>query len=328
MFISGNPKSLTSLVEAISHPRLSNYRSFFSTVGDAQALGVYQWNEELSGALFRVISLVEVVLRNQFHKALGSRYGVVGTAGSRDWYQHIGLNQLSRQKIKEITHHKPHGGTWLPRVPARSPDDVVSKLTFGFWPHLLDVPADSLGNNIPWDSIILDVLPGHRQRQRTYWAKQASKDAFFARMDLCNELRNRIAHHEPVWKLGALMEESRARLHSPLVQVLPAPVTPADAVDRLHLYYDRLSELLHWLSPALAQAYKGSEIDIQCKSLLSAGAVENHKHQRLAGTVDIKNFAGKKRLRKLLRYASRKRQPLTIKNGTVVLGHWSCPATP
>lgn len=35
-------------VQALSHARLSNYRSFFGAADDAEALGLYQWNEEMS----------------------------------------------------------------------------------------------------------------------------------------------------------------------------------------------------------------------------------------------------------------------------------------
>ncbi|MDT9120960.1 hypothetical protein RSW84_26335, partial [Escherichia coli] len=84
-------------------------------------------------------------------------------------------------------------------------------LTFGFWPRLLDLKKDALHQNIDWGSILLDVLPGHPQRQATHWAKQKHQDGLFARLDLCNGLRNRIAHHEPIWKLGELMTEGRPR---------------------------------------------------------------------------------------------------------------------
>lgn len=45
---------------------------------------------------------------------------------------------------------------------------------FGFWPHLLDLKKDLFGNPVDWGGIIVDVLPGHRQRQaglsERHWA--------------------------------------------------------------------------------------------------------------------------------------------------------------
>jgi hypothetical protein len=104
--IKANPAGTLARIQALSHARLSNYRSFFGAADDTEALGLYQWNEELSAVLFRTISLVEVVLRNQFHQAMSRRYGAVGGNGSRDWYVHVALSTLSKSKIQDITHHK------------------------------------------------------------------------------------------------------------------------------------------------------------------------------------------------------------------------------
>lgn len=315
---------MPGVIEALSHPRLSSYRKFFQVATDAEALGLYQWNEELSGALFRAVSLTEIVLRNQFHKVLSGKYGVFGTSGSRDWYQHIVLNPISKKKIQGATHYKRHG-TWLPRVPTASPDDVVSKLTFGFWPHLLDVVQDTAGSPVPWGTMLLAILPGHRQRLETHWRKLTHQDTFFARLDLCNELRNRIAHHEPIWKLGPLMEEARPRQGKTVNVTAPAPQTPAEAIARLNLIYDRLTELLGWLSPPVSKAYAGSEIDTKCRALISASALKHFQARRQLAEVDLVKLIGKRGLRKMMRYAVRNRQPLHFKDGASSLGHWSCP---
>jgi hypothetical protein len=326
MLLSSNLGSLAALVSAISHPRLSNYRTFFNATDDAQALGLYQWNEDTSSALFRVISLVEIVLRNQFHKVLSVHHGTVGSTASRDWYVDLALPQESKQKVKKILERKQHG-TWVPRLPTPSADDVVSKLTFGFWPHLIDVNTTTAGAPVDWSILLPAILPGHRQKTATYWAKQASQDAFFARMDLVNELRNRIAHHEPVWKLGALMEESRPRLHYTPAVVAPAPSTSAESLTRLGLYYARLTELLAWLSPSLAKEFSGSEADTRCKMLLTERTLAHYRGRQQIGRVQIANFAGNRRLRKMLKYASRRRQPLAVLDGSRVVGHWTAPPT-
>lgn len=325
MFIPAAPGALTALVDALSYPRLNSYRRFFGAASDAEALGLHQWNEELSAALFRAISLVEIVLRNQFHKALSSRYGVSGSTSSRDWYEHIGLQRLSRSKIEAITHDRKHG-TLVPKIPTPTPDDVVSKLTFGFWPHILDVSHDAIGNALPWEDVLLDILPGHRQRTSTYWKVQRHQDEFFARLDLCNELRNRIAHHEPIWKLGPLLQERRARKTAPPPSVVaPAPTTPADAVARLLLLFDRLVALLQWLSPIVAQSFVGSSVEVRCRTLISMTAIAHYQYGRPLAQLDVAQLATKSALKKVLKYAARNKQPLHLKDGTKSLGHLMVP---
>lgn len=321
--IKANPAGTLARIQALSHARLSNYRSFFGAADDAEALGLYQWNEELSAVLFRTISLVEVVLRNQFHQAMSRRYGAVGGTGSRDWYAHVALSTLSKSKIQDITHYK-RGGQLLPRVPAPSPDDVVSGLTFGFWPHLLDLTVDLHHQPVAWGPILVDVLPGHRQRQASFWAKLKHRDALFARLDLCNELRNRIAHHEPIWKLGPLMAEGRSRPGSPLTVQAPAPATPADALHRLRLLYDRITELLGWLSPAVAAQHLASEMHLRCVSLLQFDTLGDFRRALPPAEINLATVPNLRTLRKALKYAARRKQPVLIKDGHRLIGHLSC----
>lgn len=310
-------------IQALSHARLSNYRSFFGAVDDVQALALYQWNEELSACFFRTISLVEIVLRNQFHKAFSLRYGVVGRHGSKDWYEHVNLAPIARKKIKEITHFT-QGAQQLPRIPAPSPDDVVSGLTFGFWPHLLDLKKDTLHQNIDWGPILLDVLPGHRQRQASHWAKQKHQDELFARLDLCNGLRNRIAHHEPIWKLGKLMTEGRARPSKPLSVAALAPTTSHEALSRLRLLYGRVVELMTWLSPDLTNQHTQSELHLRCLSLLQPTILQAYLHALPPAEIDLATVCNFRALRKALRYAARRQQPVLIKDGHRALGHLTC----
>ena len=320
---NGSPAEDFAHVQALSHARLSNYRSFFGATNDGEALGLYRWNDELSAVLFRTISLVEVVLRNQFHLVMSQRYGAVGTQGSKDWYAHLALSSLSKAKIMAITHYKK-GHQLLSRVPAPSPDDVVSGLTFGFWPRLLDTAVDIHQQSLAWGPILVDVLPGHRQRQASYWGKLKHRDALFARLDLCNELRNRIAHHEPIWKLGPLMHESRSRPGSPVRTQAPAPATPADALNRLRTLYERIIELLSWLSPAVAAKHKSSEVHLRSMNLLQIDTLHRFRHALPPTEINLAALPNLKALRKALRYAARRKQSVIIKDGHRLIGGLSC----
>lgn len=201
------PADVPALIAAISAPRLGSYRKFFQPETDEELLGVYRWHEDLCAAFSRNLKWVEVVLRNRFHHALSQRYGTGAVGQSRDWYHHLVLSPHSRDSVRKITHSQ----TGQRRQTAPAPDDVLAKQTLGFWPTLLDVEKDAHGARIAWGDILIDVLPGHRQNSAAYWRAQAHRDALFARLDLCKYLRNRIAHHEPIWKQGALYEESRPR---------------------------------------------------------------------------------------------------------------------
>jgi hypothetical protein len=206
------------------------------------------------------------------------------------------------------------------RVPSPSPDDVVSRLMFGFWPHLLDLKTDLLGNTVDWGRILVDVLPGHRQQQAGYWAKQKHRDALFARLDLCNELRNRIAHHEPVWKLGALMKEGRPRKGVPLTIEAPAPTTPAEALARLRLFYGRVIELLCWLAPDVAADHKKSPEHLRFLHLLRWETLSAYRRGLPAMEINLAAMSDVRGLLEAVRHAEGRQRHLLVKDGHRVIG--------
>lgn len=267
------PADVPALIAAISAPRLSSYRKFFQPQTDQELLGVYLWHEDVCAALNRNLKWVEVTMRNRFHRALSQRYGTGAAGPSRDWYHHLGLSAHSRDSVRKVT----HSATGQLRRPAPAPDDVVAKQTLGFWPALLDVSQDVRGTRLAWGDILIEVVPGHRQNTAAYWRAQAHRDALFARLDLCRYLRNRIAHHEPIWKQGALYEESRPRQRRPVALVAPAPRTPEEAVQRLKLQHDRVMELLHWLSPEVASMVKDGASYQDAEKLLRPGALDLYR---------------------------------------------------
>lgn len=264
------PTDVPALVSAISAPRLSSYRKFFQPQTDEELLGIYHWHEALCAAFSRNLAWVEIVLRNRLHEALSRRFGT-GTGASRDWYHHLDLSSHSRDCVRKITHRQ----SGKPRHLA--PDDVVAKLTFGFWPSLLDVEKDIQGARIAWGGILVEVVPGHRQSQATYWGVLAHRDALFARLDLCKDLRNRIAHHEPIWKQGALYEETKPRPRRTVAVVAPPPKTPAEALTRLQLLHDRVMELLHWLSPEVARLVKAAPDHLDGGQLLHTSTLDTYR---------------------------------------------------
>jgi hypothetical protein len=68
---------------------------------------------------------------------------------------------------------------------------VIAELSFGFWVHLFDSKFDV--QNI---KLIQKIFP-----KRTTWDKALTKEIKNIRVDfqVVNELRNRIAHHEPIF---------------------------------------------------------------------------------------------------------------------------------
>ncbi|HIF9102569.1 TPA: Abi family protein [Photobacterium damselae] len=260
------------LKQDLSLPRLSSYQHFFKPESPIELYGHYCWNEAISSAFFRLIGIVEITLRNKLHSALSQHYynsSSIGSKESNDWYKSLELNLRSEENILKITHSRKKG-KWQPKHPPLSHDDVISRLTYGFWPKVLDIKKDKTNKPVPWGQIIPNVIPYHRQKGDSYWKKVKHQDTLYARLEMVGSLRNRIAHFEPIWKQGALFEETRERQNKTPKKLENAPTTNSEALERLRLIHERIQELLGWLSSSRLKNYQNSYTFRQLNWLLSA----------------------------------------------------------
>ncbi len=272
------PSDLAAALNDISTARLSSYQSFFSPANDTELYGLYCWNDAISSRYMRFLGILEIILRNRFHTAL-SQYAwdpntSVGTEHSNDWYMKMyrpfgpGSSSTSDRNLK-----KKIGDQAAPA----SPNKVIAGMTYGFWPHVLDKVMDNSGVAVPWDTLIPTILPNHHQRDATYWGVQDHQDALFARIELVGDLRNRVAHFEPLWKFGVELSETRARQNSPRTVVAPAPVTVSDTLKRLQRSYRKSTQLLHWLSKSRAAEYSESENHQSLQWLMTENSLQHFK---------------------------------------------------
>jgi hypothetical protein len=149
-----------------------------ATNGDhSQALTLYSWNAYLSAALFELLHYSEVLLRNSmhFHLAQAARSGPMPVP----WYDQPWLRQPEHKKIEEakarvaLAHEDVTEGR------------VVAELSFGFWCGLLSRNYD----DPLWRIVLYRAFPFSDGRRVTV----------VHAVEHCRLLRNRIAHHEPVY---------------------------------------------------------------------------------------------------------------------------------
>ena len=174
----------------IGSPRLSTYTAVTKDLSDALAL--YEINRRMSVALFIPQGDFEIILRNKTASALQTLYG------RKDWFRCRALTSLllerTRHKIKETRDRfKEKYGH-----PA-SPNDVTANITFGFW--------TALHNTRYRDSLWTPTL-------HLNWEVGTNLKAVNKGLNRINELRNRVAHYEPVFA------EKWAKNHDLLTQHL------------------------------------------------------------------------------------------------------------
>lgn len=282
------PQDLNDALDDISPARLSNYVSFFAPATPAEIYGLYCWNDALSSRIMRLTGIIEIILRNRFHVALSRKYWNPaesrGNVDSNDWY--LKLYKPYAPYNRQNTGDKKIRDKLGEFVNQASPPKVISGMTFGFWPRVLDAkrtsgftPAGLIVPKmpVPWDVLLPQIVPGHHQFTPAYWGAQAHQDALFARIDLVNSLRNRVAHFEPLWKFPPELEEKRER-HGIKPQVIASePVTIEHMLGRLRRSYRRTTQLLLWLSKSRATAYEHSENHQALDWLMSKSALDHFR---------------------------------------------------
>ncbi|UAJ10501.1 hypothetical protein [Polymorphobacter megasporae] len=142
--------------------------------------GLYLWNARLAKAFLFPLQICEVTIRIAINEALATVYGA-------DWIlaPAFGLNEHSRASHDRALQRLIRRAQRLALPPPVS-DDLVAALTFDFWSNLLRDDYDDVWT-IPVLAVAFPNLPhGQGRRQVQKMAAEV------------NELRNRIAHHEPI----------------------------------------------------------------------------------------------------------------------------------
>lgn len=168
---------------SLSSIRLSQYLQ--KTGNTSDALKLYLWNSEISAALLPVLSLCEVTLRNSIDLALSNVYG-------RSWAYnevfHLSLPNTkkgfnSRQEIINLSQKYKN-----------APDQVIAEAKFIFWQTLLTKRHDERIWNTQLSKCFpnMELLPSISE----------CRTEIYQTIEKIRKLRNRIAHHEPIFYLN------------------------------------------------------------------------------------------------------------------------------
>lgn len=158
----------------LSSERLQIYKKL-ANHDQELTIRLYAWNSALSEALYRPIQGFEVLIRNAFNRYFSEVF-------STSWYENpkmqfnINLQQMiNKAKNHLIRHNK-----------IINPNSIVPELSFGFWVGLLGRQFET---NL-WRTHIYSIFANA--------PKPLLRSSIHERFSIIHQLRNRIAHHEPI----------------------------------------------------------------------------------------------------------------------------------
>ncbi|MGR5096082.1 Abi family protein [Vibrio maritimus] len=281
------PNNITETINTISTDRLNSYRSYFQLTTDHECLGLYLWNDALSSSFFKLISIFEVALRNTIHRELSHQFNMYkgqGNVFDNDWYEHLIAQSHVRphtvKLIQNVTHMPSRGRRnqyrLVRKTPVPTPGKVIAAQSFGFWGALIKHTSDN--RSIDWQVALYHGLKGHFAQHASYWSR-ASFDDFLLRLSQVNELRNRIAHHEPIWKFTEIKHRTTHQV------IYPAASSPAESLERMRALNKRICRLLGWVSEDRKDDYLNSHYKAQFDWLTTSAALNAYKSMSYCDTL-------------------------------------------
>lgn len=181
---------LRALRNALSPARLTTY--IRRAHGNARrALDLYAWNVNAGAALYPILQVNEIALRNAVERALAAQFGV-------QWPYSTGFLRTLPKPEKEAFERGRGRLERVLRVPRVSTGDIVAAQTYGFWVMLLT----SRFQRRIWDQEFT--------RSFASAPPQVDRSVVHDRADEIRRLRNRIAHHEPLLNHDLLGAHQRA----------------------------------------------------------------------------------------------------------------------
>lgn len=177
---------LSRQITSISVSRLSTYLDCFyqsDTTKQKEAIAIYTALQHRTGIYFSLIQEIEVALRNEISELLRQ------TAPNNDLYQffhylaqdnNAPLTVESKRQLKKaINECSKH----------YDENDIISRITFGFWVNLFDYDLKRNPYAIYWQQTLKPIF---NRRFRNF------KDLYNT-LKLVMRFRNRLYHQEIVW---------------------------------------------------------------------------------------------------------------------------------
>ncbi|HEX2080431.1 MAG TPA: hypothetical protein VHG08_22200 [Longimicrobium sp.] len=219
--------TLAALHRALSQQRLDAY-ALASDRDELDRVARYLWNIALGSTLQATLHVFEVTLRNAIFT---TSVKLVDTSRLHMpdvpcWLDAHNSTLLYADEAAEVRRAK----TYLSTDPRRrTPGHLVARLSFGFWVQLTARAYSELRADGPklWPRGLSTVFPFKwPPGSKRIVPDHGDREMVFKRLHEIRELRNRIAHHDPIWDL--------------------------DLASR----YDRILEILGWMSTRIVDAVR------------------------------------------------------------------------
>ena len=168
----------TQILNTLSRPRMGTYLSA-TNQDQAKSLELYIWNSQISAALLVPMQICEITIRNAVSDIFVSQFG-----HQWPWQRSLENTLPSKFRTELIKAREKRG------VNNRA-SKVIPELTFNFWQQMFVSRYDQQFW-VPNLHTLFPNAPGNMPVSQL-------RGSIFNDLDKIRRLRNRIAHHEPIF---------------------------------------------------------------------------------------------------------------------------------
>ncbi len=265
------------LIPYISPDRLKSYEIDLKLTDLDHQIKAYHWSKELCSSIFPIIQCLEITLRNAINDSIVKTTIERGRFDADEWwfknlaeYESLRTRpkkiknikkQLSKGKITQeeyekekecINKQKCWEGREIEksidyiknnRKPDPSHGDVIAKLNFGFWINLLTKKYYSGDNQLLWPNLLPHVFPNLPDEIKQTSGREQLKE-LHKKFDHVRELRNRLFHHEPIWKFYNRDNDGNIDYNAPIYGINPS-------ISILRKIVNEMLDMIEWISPEI-----------------------------------------------------------------------------
>ncbi len=254
----------TIIDELITNERLNSYKNVFFHSDDMELVGAYLWNTHVCAALYPLLTVAEVTLRNSIDCALVKSLGNFWWSRGRLHYSSFVPNDPNPPyPVTAIRNNFSKASTQVrndkrSRYNARTVrpthHEVISKTEFSTWEFILD--SEFMGPRLIWPTNLGAVFRGPWPTSRAGTMLSSTRDL----VKTVREFRNRVSHNEPVWKRYGVSTE-------------------ADAIAHLHEKIDKILELITLVSPEKEELILKNGLVSRARRVCSINELRNCEHK-------------------------------------------------
>lgn len=266
----------------ISNSRLSSYQHILKITDQNQILRAYYWNIALSSSIYPLIQTLEITLRNAIDQAVRNhhqpitQYNKPSFKNDPYWFENI-LRDVQDTKISRMNATKK--SRWLNAQGQRirftsgedavnkarlevnryrtqvHAEDILSRMTFGFWTTFLSNDfQNALTHHLLWPNLLSEVFPNA--------PLGTSRSDIEQQFTFVREFRNRLSHHEPVWKFYTTLPNGQLDYTHPIYGLNPS-------LNLLKIQYDKMLTLIKWMSIDTYNQFCDAKMDYEFRKLCS-----------------------------------------------------------